>query len=477
MSPLQQKLEIEQETAPLTTPRTNNHASTRFAKRFERQRLTSSPPIFVWIIGIAALFGLVQIYANEKKDESLAAGMVRNIPFMGSNDDDDGRPIPDSNAFSFSRIKSPYEQIWVNLRLPHWAMKQPGYRHFDREVLPSERICFVHVGKAGGSSVGCSLGFSLHCTNSSGPMEGLLPQRTTRIFHADTYDCHDDSAFFLFVVRDPVKRIQSDFLYERPPNEWILKAKFPEYYQRRKEFYLDCPFHTMEDVVHYGLKKDSSASTECKQRAYNNLWGTGHFACHHYFNYQFHLEGLPRNARILVIRNEHLVNDWNNVEHFIGGVKEIIPSNHTLSRQNVNHNPQADHDKSLTPESQAIICKELCNEIVSYKKILKLALNLSPSDIRETMEELRKQCPEMADKEEGDCRMPMPDIKDKLLNNRGYRYVVDGGMYKYQTQKLEMQVNNKKEEVGPRNPKDLSDAAISADLEDDDDYQLPYSTP
>lgn len=300
-----QNLEIEQERAPLTTPHINNHASTKFAKRFERQKLSTSPPIYVWILGIAALFGLTQIYYSHKTEESVAAGMVKNIPFIStSNNDDDDKPILESNEYTYSRIKSPYEQIWLNSRLPHWAMKQPGMRHIEEEVLPSERICYVHVGKAGGSSVGCSLGFSLHCSNSSGAMEGLLPRRTTRLFHADTYDCYDDSAFFLFVVRDPVKRIQSDFLYERPANEFILKKKFPEYFQKRKEYYLDCPFHTMEDVVHYGLLKNSTATEECKMRAYTALWGTKHYPCHHYFNYQFHLQGLPRDARILVIRNE-----------------------------------------------------------------------------------------------------------------------------------------------------------------------------
>lgn len=229
------QLEIEQETAPLTTPNPNNHAAAKFARRFTRQHQSAAPPTFVWIIGIAALFGLIQIYHNEKRDESLAAGMIKSIPFLPATDgDDDYRPIPETNEYTFSHIKSPYEQIWVNLHLPHWAMKQRGWRHIEKEILPSERICFVHVGKAGGSSVGCSLGFSLHCSNSSGPMEGLLPRRTTRLFHADTYDCYDDSAFFLFVVRDPLKRIQSDFLYERPPNAWILKQKFPEYYQKRK---------------------------------------------------------------------------------------------------------------------------------------------------------------------------------------------------------------------------------------------------
>ena len=228
------RLEIDQEVAPLTNPHTGNHASTKFAKRFERQRQAPSPPVFVWIIGVAALFGLVQIYVHEKKDATLALGVVQNIPLFGSGGDDDDNPIPESNEFAHSHIKSPYEQIWVNDHLPRWAQKQYSMRNIEDEILPSERICFVHVGKAGGSSVGCSLGFSLHCTNSSGPMEGLLPRRTTRMFHADTYDCYDDSAFFLFVIRDPLKRIQSDFLYERPPNETVLKRAFPHYYEKRK---------------------------------------------------------------------------------------------------------------------------------------------------------------------------------------------------------------------------------------------------
>ena len=118
--------------------------------------------------------------------------------------------------------------------------------------------------------------------------------------------------------------------------------------------------------------------------------GTGHYMCHHYFNYQFHYEGLPPGARILVIRNEHLRDDWNSAEHFIGGQKEILPRDAGLSKQNVNKDPKAERDKSLSRESQRIVCAQLCNEIVNYKKILRAALNLSPSDIRESIEELRQ---------------------------------------------------------------------------------------
>jgi hypothetical protein len=168
------------------------------------------------------------------------------------------------------------------------------------------------------------------------------------------------------------------------------------------------------------------------------------------------------------------VQDWNGVEHFIGGVKEIIPPNTTLDRQNENKHDGADQDRHLSPESQRIVCAQLCNEIVNYKNILRRALNLNPSDVRETIEELRLQCPEMADMEEGDCALSMPDIKEKLVNTRGYRYVVMQGSYEYNTGQLETQNHYKKVEVGP-NIKDESDSAVAEDLEDDDDYKLPYS--
>jgi hypothetical protein len=86
----------------------------------------------------------------------------------------------------------------------------------------------------------------------------------------------------------------------------------------------------------------------------------------------------------------------------------------------------------------------------------------------------------MVDMEEGDCKLPMPDIKEKLVNTRGYRYVVMQGSYEYNKNKLETQNHyhendgKEKEEEG-KNVKDESDAAVAEDLEDDDDYKLPYS--
>lgn len=277
-------------------------------------------------------------------------------------------------------------------------------------------------GKAGGSSVGCGLGFSLHCNDTQKALPGLLPHRTTRMFHADTYDCYDNSAYFLFVVRNPIERIKSAFLYDRPASEESLKRNFPEYYERRKNFYLDCPgFGIMEQLVQEGLTKKGRSSEVCKARAFYAMRGERHFSCHMYFNYQFHLEGIPDDAKILTIRNEHMVHDWNGVEHFIGGVSEVIPPEKANTTIGVMNKSKKDsRDKSLTKESTHIVCRQLCNELVSYKKILRRSLNLNFQEIEESIEELRQTCPAYADFEEGECPFPMPDITEKLINTRGY---------------------------------------------------------
>jgi hypothetical protein len=372
----------------------------------------------------AAVILFVHILSPAAVDRSGGGGGGLLRSSFDYNKQEDER----TNRFSFSKHKSPYEQIWVNSPLPGWAKKKLQFREIEDTVTPEQRICFVHVGKAGGSSVGCALGFSLHCNNSTQlPLEGLLPVRSTRMFHADTYDCHDDSAYFLFVVRNPVERLKSAFLYERPKNEAALKRQFPEYYERRKNLYIDCPsFGIMEQFVQDGLTSRGHADDICKFRATSAVRGDQHFSCHMYFNYQFHLEGIPKGASILTIRNEHLIQDWNGVELYIGGAKDIIPpekANETIGV--ANKSKKNSKDKELSEESTRIVCRQLCNEIVNYKKILQRSLNLNYLEVEKSIDELRETCGKYADYEDGDCPYDMPNIRGKLINTRGYEHLVN----------------------------------------------------
>ena len=78
---------------------------------------------------------------KQLSQEEMANSEINKV----NNEDND-------NRFSFTMNASPYEQIWVNNRLPRWAEKKPTFRKIENTIPPEQRICFVHVGKAGGST-------------------------------------------------------------------------------------------------------------------------------------------------------------------------------------------------------------------------------------------------------------------------------------------------------------------------------------
>jgi hypothetical protein len=125
---------------------------------------------------------------------------------------------------------SPYEQRFPHSKQPYWARKTIP---LNKRIKLEQQICLVHVGKAGGSTLGCMLGFSLHCDdnnkisangdtngtvvdNDDGDdddnendgkekkrtrekmaklqIKGLLPIATTHVFHRGVNDCADVAA-------------------------------------------------------------------------------------------------------------------------------------------------------------------------------------------------------------------------------------------------------------------------------------------
>jgi hypothetical protein len=61
------------------------------------------------------------------------------------------------------------------------------------------------------------------------------------------------------------------------------------------------------------------------------------FGCHAFFNYQFHLEGIPKDASVTILGMEHLIDDWNSAEYTIGGKRNVLGSDQTvLLHNNVN---------------------------------------------------------------------------------------------------------------------------------------------
>jgi len=308
-----------------------------------------------------------------------------------------GKRIPKNISYRFMLEEhpyfhaSPFELRYPTMHLSRWAEKR---RRTGQKTIPKgKHVCLTHVGKTGGSTLGCSLGFSLHCRRTT-MLEGVLPLYTTNIMHNGMSDCPDHMPYFLFPVRNPLHRIKSAYLYDRPKDPYdFTKKKYKQF-----ALYLDCPFWTLEKLATKGLAKDGNATDVCKERAVRTIQGMERHGYHLYYNYRWHVKETQvgeehSSSQILVIRNEHLVEDWNSLEQLLSDgasnvtVTEFKHANPAPAWKSVSD------DAVLSDGAREILCRYLCEEIQVYKWILFQAVNLDENDFIESMKDLRETCP------------------------------------------------------------------------------------
>jgi hypothetical protein len=275
---------------------------------------------------------------------------------------------------------SPYELRYPGLIRPHWA-KKPWF--FQQPIPDDKRLCFVHIGKTAGSTVGCYLGFQLHCEGEMKYPMGLLPKYTSHTTHNGVNDCPVDSAYYLFVVRNPLERLRSAYVYDRPETD-----------MGETLLYRDCPFYFLNDLAEQGLTEGGNASAVCKQRAYNAVRGLEIFGYHLHFNYRYYTNealGDDRSKKAVLIRNEHLKADWDSIEALLGGK----PGGVVFPVHNKAQNKESGDDY-LSDRSRHLLCHALCDEIQVYKSLLERAVNLTPEQVLTSMQELSVSCPNEA---------------------------------------------------------------------------------
>jgi hypothetical protein len=300
-----------------------------------------------------------------------------------------------------------FERLWPGYILPWWAQKVLPLRYF--KPPRGKSICFVHVGKTAGSSIGCGLGFRLHCKDENQFLPGRLPKAATHVFHKDVYDCPEDSDFFLFVLRDPLERSRSAIAYGRPDIDY--DSSKDRLWVQKKKIYLDCGFSYASELA-MGLSKIGGASEVCKHRARDMLRGMTQYEGHLFYNYQYYFESIPH-SNIFVIRSEHMAEDWNSIEKRLGG---RLRENITFPHQN--SEPKDPHDSELGETERILLCHELCVEIKYYKLILQHALNINKKEYDSSMKELQASCPNEAELQQ--CNFDTPNLTLKILDSRGY---------------------------------------------------------
>ena len=206
------------------------------------------------------------------------------------------------------------------------------------------------------------------------------------MFHGEVNNCADDTPYYLFTVRNPLHRLQSAFAYDRDTYGGEEDAQ---------TIYRDCDFDTLNILAAEGLANDGKAPENCKQLAYELVRGYGdtlsyHLFCnyHYYYNLSFVMARHRKNSQILVIRTEHIDNDWKTAERAIGGERNV-----DLNIPHLNTHAKTSKDEELSEKSQALLCEALCEEIQIYKRLLREAVNLNKRDYAQSLAEIQESCP------------------------------------------------------------------------------------
>jgi hypothetical protein len=301
----------------------------------------------------------------------------------------------DGNHLSFNTTSEPLVNPYVttiekNNSIQNVDADDP-HSHFHLEFP----LCLVHVGKAAGSSVSCSLG--LMYANCEGMPRDAIGD-DVKHYHLKRNDCPPSTKSYLVTLRDPIDRLNSWFWFEREQtptrSDGRLQAKL---IKMRNFLFVDC-FSTFESLV-LALQEPLNVSSipaipknmTCPQRAWAAVLGARAFSYHEWYNYEHYWIGLHSrksdSAAIYALRTEHLQEDWESIS--------TEPMHKKVNKRPENNDTKAlAVDHSLSSEAIKILCRALCDEFQYYKRFLQAAVNLNTDQKSDTLKELSAKCPE-----------------------------------------------------------------------------------
>ncbi|KAL3928688.1 MAG: hypothetical protein SGBAC_012539 [Bacillariaceae sp.] len=263
----------------------------------------------------------------------------------------------------------------------------------------------------------------------------------THYFHIKRNTClPGNTATYLVTLRNPITRLQSWFNFEKNIIPYRKnKQQEAKAIQQRGRLFTGC-YTDFESFAAVGLQRLQKPTIQavkvvdmsCPERAWAAAIGARAFSYHEYYNYEHYYNGLhihkgknngSHEVSIQALRSEHLQDDWATI------------SSEELFRQ-VNRTPKNQSTTSsyfsLTTKAMANLCHALCSEIQYYKRFLSLAENLSPSDVKTSMQELIAMCPDETETTRECQALPtFPKLK------------IPQGKYDHETKKRFYEVNVK----------------------------------
>lgn len=276
---------------------------------------------------------------------------------------------------------------------------------------PEHKYCFIHVGKTAGSKISCELGYSYapECKKHhalSNITTSLLQRHRGGVRHMGyKLDCTpetNDNHVFIITLRHPLDRLISWYHYEHLRNARIRQNprvkrgisclnKFHKYRNNK-----GC-FASLEEFAINATMPNGNDT--CQRLAWDVASGTMPCMWHNQMGFRYYLDIINnvaksfRNVHLLVIRTEHLQQDWISIETLFGSTVHV--SNHSaLDLTTIVNKSKRKVNNGISKEGTRNLCRALCDEIQVYKQLLLRAENLSHKQKRESMHELLNTCQE-----------------------------------------------------------------------------------
>ena len=214
----------------------------------------------------------------------------------------------------------------------------------------------------------------------------------------------NDDHVFIVTLRHPLDRLVSWYHYEHLQNARIRQNpkvkrgisclnKFHKYRDNQ-----GC-FASLEEFAIHATMPNNGNDDSCQRLAWNVASGKTPCMWHNQMGFQYYLDIINnvaksvRHVHLLVMRTQHLQQDWKSIETLFGGTVHV--NNHSApDLTTIVNKSKRKVNNTISKEGTRNLCRALCDEIQVYKKLLLRAENLSHKQKEESMHELRNTCPE-----------------------------------------------------------------------------------
>lgn len=287
---------------------------------------------------------------------------------------------------------------WIQLlqmrRQPAWETLNDG--------------AFIHMGKTGGSSLSLLLQNGCHSFMPKPcrvvPLETKVSKLVGTYYHVPDFGLipQGKHTFYIITLRDPLARSISAFTYEHLDNVKARGETMSPLAEEAKTEAKKC-FPTLEtfveyigndvDIYDYPHHRSQIVSENCTSLARAVINGKVRRFNHFFFPFKKIRSFIPdEKPFIFVTRQEHLWYDWRKINYLLGQTGDmLIPADDTNARDLSKMNQPVTRELSKT--GSARLCKALQKEYDGYIKILQEAINLSDSDVQESLDEIQETCP------------------------------------------------------------------------------------